>query len=306
MWSRSSGETITKFMPSLSLAWTVLRELVTTERSARVPEPDLVMDDPDKVAAYTRAGREDGVMAPVYLFHCAQICEVVRPGDIVIDLGCGPATQLAMVARLNPRCRFIGIDLSPDMLVRARAHVAEQGLDNVSFIEGSVTGLSALEEHSVDAVMSTVALHHLPDVSDLEAVFSEIRRVLRPGGGVYLVDFGHLKAEKSIQSFAYQYADRQPELFTLDYLYSLRAAFDLADFKRLAKQYLQGQVKVHSTFLMPYMVAVKSSRRAERHDDAVINQLHALRDALPSHHKRDLTDLRTFFRLGGLPSPLLG
>jgi len=264
------------------------------------------MDDPDKVAAYTRAGREDGVMAPVYLFHCAQVCEIVRSGDTVVDLGCGPATQLAMVARLNPRCRFVGVDLSPDMLARARAHVAENALDNVSFIEGSITQLSALEDDSVDAVLSTVALHHLPKLSDLEAVFAEIRRVLRTGGGVYLVDFGHLKAEKSIHTFAYQYADRQPELFTLDYLYSLRAAFKLADFERLARQYLEDRVDVHSTFLMPYMVAVKSPRRAEQYDDFVISQLRALRDALPEYHKRDLADLRTFFRLGGLPSPLLG
>src|SRR5204863_5016089 len=101
-----------------------LREAMTRERSARAPEPDLVMDDPDKVTAYTRAGREDGVMAPVYLFHCAQICDVIRPGDTVVDLGCGPATQLAMVARLNPEVRFTGIDLSDEMLDRARAHVA--------------------------------------------------------------------------------------------------------------------------------------------------------------------------------------
>ena len=68
-------------MPSLPVLKTLLRELTTREQSARINEPDLVMDDPDKVAAYTRAGREDGVMAPVYLFHCAQICAVIRPGD---------------------------------------------------------------------------------------------------------------------------------------------------------------------------------------------------------------------------------
>jgi hypothetical protein len=61
---------------------TLIRELSTSERSVRINEPDLVMDDTEKVNAYTRSGREDGVMTPVYLFHCAQICEVIHPADI--------------------------------------------------------------------------------------------------------------------------------------------------------------------------------------------------------------------------------
>lgn len=292
-------------MPNLSLVKTVYRELFTRERSPRVNEPDLVMDDPDKVAAYARAGKEDGVMAPVYLFHCAQICEVIRPGDTVLDLGCGPATQLGMVARVNPECQFIGMDLSPDMLIRARQHLEEQGLTNVSLRQGDITNLASLADRSVDAVMSTVALHHLPDVSYLEKVFSEIRRVLKPGGGVYLVDFGHLKAEKSIESFAYQYADRQAELFTLDYLYSLRAAFALEDFEQLTAKYLATGARVYSTFFMPYMVAVKSPTRLSRLDRARRHQLNKLRYNMPRYHQKDLSDLKVFFRLGGLRSAFL-
>ena len=199
-------------MPSLSVIRTLLREIVTSERSKRINEPDLVMDDPDKVAAYVRAGREDGVMAPVYLYHCAQICEVVRPGDTVVDLGCGPATQIAMAARLNPQSNFIGVDLSPEMLDKARAYSQEQGVGNIEFRTSDITDLSIFEDNSVDVITSTVALHHLPDVMALERTFSEINRILKNNGGLYLVDFGHLKSEKSINDFAYQYADRQAEL----------------------------------------------------------------------------------------------
>ena len=245
-------------------------------------------------------------MAPVYLFHCAQVCEVIRPGDTVVDLGCGPATQLAMVARLNPDVRFVGVDLSEEMLERARAYVTEQGLGNVAFQQADVTDLGFLGDASVDAVFSTVALHHLPDVDHLERTFAEVARVLRPGGGLYLVDFGHLKSEKSIEYFAYQYSDRQPELFTLDYLYSLRAAFPLADFQRLTDRHLAGRARVYSTFLMPFMVVVKSPPRAGEVPQGVRAGLAALRAALPSYHRTDLQDLRTFFRLGGLASPLLG
>ncbi len=291
-------------MPSLSVIKTMLRELITTERSPRVTEPDLIMDDPDKVAAYTRAGREDGVMAPVYLFHCAQICEVIRPGDTVVDLACGPATQLGMVAKLNPETHFIGVDLSTEMLNRAEAYIAEQGLQNIELKQGSITNLSMFGDASVDAITSTVALHHLPDFAALEQTFAEIARILKPQGGLYLVDFGHLKSEKSIKDFAYQYADRQAELFTLDYLYSLRAAFTLKDFKQLKNKYLAGKAELFSTFLMPYMVVLKSQLRRSPDMD-LIDALAEKRHAMPNYHQTDLTDLITFFRLGGLKSCFL-
>ena len=167
------------------------------------------MDDPDKVAAYTRAGLEDGVMAPVYLYHTAQVCQLLKPGDTVVDLGCGPATQLGMIARLNPNCNFIGVDLSDDMLSRAQAHMDSMSLQNVSFRQQSMTDLASFEDHSIDAMFTTVALHHLPDVQALEDTFREVGRVLKPDGGLYLLDFGRLKSEQSMREFAYQYAERE-------------------------------------------------------------------------------------------------
>ena len=114
-------------MPSPKVVLTLLRERVTLQRSTRTPEPGLVMDDPQQVAAYVEAGREHAVMAPVYLFHGANICEVIRPGDTVLDLACGPANQLAMVARLNPDIQFTGIDLSLPMLQQAEELIAHEG-----------------------------------------------------------------------------------------------------------------------------------------------------------------------------------
>lgn len=292
-------------MPSFSVIRTLCREAVSRQARERIPEPDLVMDDPEKVAAFTRAGKEDSVMAPVYLFHCAQVSEVIKPGDTVVDLGCGPATQLAMVARLNPQVNFVGVDLSPEMLDKAREHVSSQNLSNVEFRTADITNLSDFDDSSVDAVMSTVVLHHLPDRAALACTFSEINRVLKPQGGLYLVDFGLLKSEKSIESFAYQYADRQPELFTLDYLYSLRAAFELTDFQSLAEKYFDNGVQVKSTFMMPYMVTVKSPVRADIGNQELTTELKKIRDKMPKYHQRDFNDLKTFFRLGGLRSNLL-
>ncbi|PTD96954.1 class I SAM-dependent methyltransferase [Pseudothauera lacus] len=287
-------------MPSINIARTIARELLSFTPCARTPEPDLVMADAEQVQAYTEAGRECGVMAPVYLHHCSQVCDVIRPGDTVVDLACGPATQLAQVARLNPDCHFIGVDLSAEMLRKARAHVADLQLANVEFRDGDISRLEMFGNASVDAVMTTMALHHLPTRQLLLDTFAEVARILKPDGGVYLVDFGHLKSERSIREFAYQYADRQPEIFTIDYLNSLRAAFPVADF-RAAAQALDGRAQVYTTLLVPYMVALKSApRRAP--DSALQARLRELHDAMPAYHQRDFKDLSTFFRLGGLRS----
>lgn len=86
---------------------------------AREPEPDLVMDDPQQVAAYDEAGSIDGLMSSAYLFHSARVSQVIRGCKEVVDLGCGPAIQRCQIAQLNPSTTFHGLDLSPEMLEKA-------------------------------------------------------------------------------------------------------------------------------------------------------------------------------------------
>lgn len=290
-------------MPSPQLIQSVVRELFSRKRAPRITEPDLVMDDPDNVAAYVEAGREHAVMAPVYLFHCANICEVIRPGDTVVDLACGPANQLAMVARLNPETNFIGVDLSMPMLEQAKELVTRQGLTNVTFRHGDITNLASFPNGSVDAVVSTMALHHLPTVDLLCNTYAEVARILKPGGGVYMVDFGHLKTERSIDYFGNQYADRQPALFTEDYINSLHAAFYVDDFRKAVKP-LEGRARLYSTIALPFMVALKSAARRTE-DPALTAQLQRMKSELPEWHRGDFADLIRHFRLNGMTAALL-
>ena len=291
-------------MPSLSVMKVLVKELLSRPQVTRSNEPSLVMDDPQQVREYTQAGLEGGVMAPVYLFHSAQICEVIRPGDRVLDLACGPANQLAQVARLNPDCEFVGLDLSPEMLRRARDLAASQQLSNVAFAEGSITDLGQYGDDSFDAVMSTMALHHLPDTEALNQTYNEAARVLKQDGGLYLVDFGRLKRKDSIDYFAYQYEDRQPPLFTIDYLHSLHAAFALEDFRTACRQSFGNRASVMSTWCVPYMVVTKTPPRRELSPE-IVRSLRSLREALPAYHKTDLANMLTFFRLGGVSSKVL-
>lgn len=255
------------------------------------------MDDPAQVAAYSEAGRIDGIMSAAYLFHSARVSQVIAGAQTVIDLGCGPATQLAQIAAFNPATSFIGIDLSPTMLESAAQHVAANGLTNVRFHPGDITRLEPFADHSVDGVISTMALHHLPTEDHLARCFSEIARVLKPGGALYLVDFGRLKSLYSILAFAYLNARFQPHLFTLDYERSLRAAFSRENFAHYARL-LPSHVRLYATFVMPMLVVIKSA------DRGISSQLSArldrMRRALPGRYRRDLNDMRTFFKLGGM------
>jgi SAM-dependent methyltransferase len=276
----------------------ILREIAGEREFPREPEPAIVMDDPEQVRAYAQAGRVDGLMAAAYLFHSARISQVIQGCREVVDLGCGPATQLCQVAELNPNIRFIGVDLSPTMLESARALVRENGLQNVALVEGDVTRLEGFRAGSVDGVISTLALHHLPSFGHLEACFREIARVLEPNGAVYLADFGRLKSLKSVLFFAYMNAKHQPHIFSLDYERSLRAAFLPDELRSLASRLLPDGVRVHSTFLAPLLVVVQTAARVlppERKQ-----QLNAMRKRLPRRYRADLDLLRRFFRLGGL------
>ncbi|WP_263771497.1 class I SAM-dependent methyltransferase [Propionivibrio soli] len=289
-------------MPRLSLLPVMVREMFGERKFPREPEPDLVMDDPEQVAAYSYAGRIDGVMSAAYLYHSAQISQTIHGCAKVLDLGCGPATQLGQVAQLNPDISFLGVDLSATMLDSARKHAAALSLPNVGFQVEDITQLEGISDQSVDAVISTMAVHHLPTRDLLDKCFQQIARVLKPGGAVYLTDFGRLKSLKSVLFFAYMNAEHQPHLFSLDYERSLRAAFLLDDFEDCAGKFLPSSVKVQSTFRVPFLVMLKTPSRAL--PPALVERLRELRRTLPQKYRSDLDELRFFCKLGGVdPDP---
>lgn len=284
-------------LPRLSLLPTFFRELTSSQTLPREPEPDAIMDDADQVAAFSETGRKESTLAASYLFHTARASQAIQGCKRVIDLGCGPATQLIQIAALNPEIEFIGVDMSEEMLRHARAHVAEAGIGNVTFITGDITRLDQFEPHSIDGVISTVSLHHLPARTLLEDCFREIKRVLKPDGALYLADFGRLKSLKSVIFFAYMNRDRDPHQLLLDYERSLRAAFLLSDFERLAAE-LPETVEIFSTFKVPLLIALKTPDKEL--PAAKVQALNQMRKALNPRFRHDLDDMRIFFKLGGL------
>jgi arsenite methyltransferase len=244
-----SGPTMLAHLILERLSWNVL---------PRVPEPEQIMLDPLQNAAFMEAGREDGILAFIYFYQALQITPIIRDGDRVLDLGCGPANQLAQIARLNPRSHFVGLDASAHMLEQARTTLT--GVGNVELVSGDMTRLAGIEDASMDCVICTMSLHHLPDLAALSSTMREAMRVLKRGGGLYFVDFGRFKRAGTQRFFSQDRRDCQPEPFTQDYLHSLKAAFSLEELSNAAIL-LGPEVKCYSTPLAPFMVVFKSPAR---------------------------------------------
>ena len=99
-----------------------------------------------------------------------------------LDLACGTGDLTRALARRYPSTRVTGLDLTPEMLQRARALTAEPGVD---FVQGDMHALP-LAEASVDVVTGGYALRNAPD---LAVALREISRVLKPGGVCAFLDF---------------------------------------------------------------------------------------------------------------------
>lgn len=118
----------------------------------------------------------------------------LRPGEVVLDLGAGAGFDCFIAApRVGPTGRVIGVDMTPDMLSRARRNIAsfasQTGLRNVEFRLGEIEALPVADA-SVDVVISNCVLNLSPDKP---RVWREIARVLRPGGRVSVSDLALLK-----------------------------------------------------------------------------------------------------------------
>ncbi len=192
------------------------------DRITREPHGDLaVAPDPDMLRAQVREKYRQVAVAPLgpYHFHTGRSLAArlgydgalvdalpegavesfagvanpfslrdLEPGEHVVDVGSGAGFDSFVAAGLvGSEGRVVGVDMTAEMLDKARDNAADLGLEHVEFREGLAEALP-VDTAWADVVISNGVINLCPDK---RAVFDEIHRVLRPGGWLQLADIAN-------------------------------------------------------------------------------------------------------------------
>ncbi len=115
------------------------------------------------------------------------IKRMLPPAARILDLGCGPGTELCRLAEAVPEGEVVGVDLAAEMIAAAHSGARERGLRNAAFFQADVTKLPEHFRGRFDAIHSSFAFHHYGEPL---AALREAHRALNANGKAFVIDGG--------------------------------------------------------------------------------------------------------------------
>ncbi len=163
---------------------------------------------------------------------------------VVLDAGTGTARIPILICQMRPNWQVVAIDLAATMLQIASSHVHEAGLQDQIRLELVDVKRMPYKDEQFDIVVSNSLVHHLPDPLSL---FRELKRVLKPNGGIFIRDlfrpYDEVTTDALVGSIGAEYNEHQKKLFRD----SLHAALTIEEVKDLLSEVGLQAVEVYQS-----------------------------------------------------------
>jgi ubiquinone/menaquinone biosynthesis C-methylase UbiE len=111
-----------------------------------------------------------------------------QAGQRILEIGCGTGNLTTLTKQFYPQAEVVGLDPDPRAVTRAKRKAERKGL-SIKFDRGFAEALPYPDDY-FDHVFSAFMFHHLHDLDAKRKTLAEVRRALRPGGSLHLLDFG--------------------------------------------------------------------------------------------------------------------
>lgn len=201
--------------------------------TARIEEPDLVMNRSDSVEGFDSAGAD--TLRYVYRWNALALSLRLPPDGTLLDLGCGSGRFIEQLLAVRPDLRILGLDLSDAMLAKARSLFA--GTPQIGLIKGDISRFSQFVDRPVDAISCLFSLHHLPSEREILQLLAEMKAVRRRcGAALFLFDHCRPKTQATSRLFAETFSPPELPTFRLDSENSLNASFTFEELRSLIRR----------------------------------------------------------------------